>query len=125
MIDQAIFSAISAKKPVYLEIPCNLSKFEVPEPTPFNFAYKPTSDPGALKTATMDIQAYIAASVKPVLIGGVHLRSAESRVEFTAFANKLQCGVALMPDAKSLFSESHPLYVSYRITSFAIITDIA
>jgi len=75
MIDQAIFSAISAKKPVYLEIPCNLAQFQVPEPTPFNFAYTPVSDPGALRTAVMDIQAYISASVKPVLIAGVHLRS--------------------------------------------------
>jgi pyruvate decarboxylase len=111
MIDQAIYSAITEKKPVYLEIPCNLACFKVPEPTPYNFTLNKTSDPEALTAAVDDILAHIKASVKPILIGGVKLRKTNSSYEFEQLADKLQTAVALMPDAKSLFSENHPLYI--------------
>ena len=113
MIDQAIYSAITEKKPVYLEIPCNLARFQVPEPTPLNFTAVKTSDPDSLTAAVDDILAHVKASVKPILIGGVKLRKADASYEFEQLADKLQSAVALMPDAKSLFSENHPLYVSY------------
>jgi TPP-dependent 2-oxoacid decarboxylase len=66
----------------------------------------------SLPAATEDIVKHLNASVKPVLIGGVKLRVSEAHEQFLHLVNALGAGVAMMPDAKSLFSESHPLYVS-------------
>jgi TPP-dependent 2-oxoacid decarboxylase len=111
MIDNAIYAALTEKKPVYLEIPCNLVKYEVSEPTPLSFSLTKQSDPDSLTAVTESILHHLNVSVKPVLIGGVKLRKANALYEFEQFADRLQAGVAITPDAKSLFPENHPLYV--------------
>jgi pyruvate decarboxylase len=110
MIDEAIFLAVSQKKPVYLEIPVNLSTFKIDEPTPITSIVeysKKTSDPIALRNATEAIVKSIQASVKPVLLAGVKLRKGEATDEFIQLADALDCGFAIMPDAKGLVPETH------------------
>ena len=80
-------------------------------PTPLSFEYHRTSDPDSLQAATEDILNHINASVKPIVIGGVKLRKAEATTQFQEFVERLGAGVALMPDAKSLFSEHHNQYI--------------
>ena len=110
-IDNAIYAAVTQKKPVYLEIPCNLARHKVPVPTPLSFEYSRSSDPESLSAAVADIVSHIEVAVKPVVIGGVKIRKAQAKVEFQNFVERLGAGVAMMPDAKSLFSEHHPQYI--------------
>ena len=110
MIDAALRTCMNKRKPVYLEIPVNLATVKIDEPMPISSlsAYgSPTSDPSSLIAAKVSILKSIKNSVKPVLIAGSQLRKTESTAEFLQFANKMGCGVAIMPDAKSLFPESH------------------
>lgn len=114
MIDEAIFTCVSLKKPVYLEVPVNLATLKISAPTAMmsvNELAKKTSDTVALQSATQAIATSIAASVKPVLVAGVKLRKGEATEEFLQLANKMECGVAIMPDAKGLFPESHPNFM--------------
>ena len=115
MIDDAISLCMTARRPVYLEIACNLVKQQLPIPAPMSFQYDtPLScDASGLSAAVEDILLRLQTAVKPVLIAGSKIRSGNALNEFQLLANALQCGVATMPDAKSLFNEAHPLYVSF------------
>lgn len=114
MIDDAIYTCLTEKKPVYLEIPVNLATLPIPEPVSIQSVSdygKKASDPVALKDAAAAIAKSIEASVKPVLVAGVKLRKQDATEEFAQLADIVNCGVANMPDAKGLFSESHPNYI--------------
>lgn len=115
MIDAAVHYAITRKKPVYLEIPCNLSTIEVLVP----IANSPSqvmrcdnqSDHNSLQSALHDILHALKESVRPILIAGSHLRYTNSASSFQKLAEMLGCAMAVMPDAKGLISEQHPLYI--------------
>ena len=122
MIDEAISLCLYKRKPVYLEIACNLAGMPIAKPNPFNvFLPNPVSDPMSLQAAVEATVKRIEASVKPVLLAGVKLRVAESKDSFLALANAIGCGVAIMPDAKSLFPESHKAFLGKRNFLFSLI----
>lgn len=108
MIDEALTLCLRDKKPVYLEIACNLAAATVPAPAPLALPpAKPRSDPASLAAAVAAAAAHLKSAVKPVMIAGVKLRSQEAASSFKRLADALGCAVAVMPDAKGLFPESH------------------
>ncbi|MDD5303873.1 MAG: thiamine pyrophosphate-binding protein [Elusimicrobia bacterium] len=108
MIDEAIVLCLRDKKPVYLEIACNLAASAVPAPAPLTLPpARPHSDPASLAAAVAAASARLKSSVKPALIAGVKLRSSGAAASFKKLADALACAVAVMPDAKGLFPESH------------------
>eukprot|EP00981_Chlorochromonas_danica_P015862 scaffold14717_cov168-Ochromonas_danica.AAC.9 len=114
MIDDAIHTALTKRKPVYLEIPVNLSTFKIPAPIDWSSPAdlpKPYSDPATLSAAKDAILASLNASVKPVLLAGSKLRKSQAVDEFIALADQVGAGVAVMPDAKGLFPETHPNFM--------------
>jgi len=115
MIDEAIYTAVVKKKPVYLEIPVNLSLYAIQEPTPISHPSElphPTSDPAALEAVVEDILQGIEGSVKPVLIAGSKLgRKTNTVDEFLRVADTLDCALAIMPDAKGLIPETHRNFI--------------
>lgn len=115
MIDEAIFTALTKKKPVYLEVPVNLALFPIAEPTRIDGANnypRPTSDSASLDAAVEDILRAIDASVKPVLLAGSKLgRKTGTAEHFKRLSEALDCAVAIMPDAKSLFPENHSNFI--------------
>ena len=118
MIDEAILLAMKKKKPVYLEVPVNLSTATIDYPIHIDRLSKKrhledtfVTDSSCMNAAIDDICYCIQASIKPVLIVGSKLRKVDGSKEFLDFANALGCGVAIMPDAKGLFPESHPSYM--------------
>jgi pyruvate decarboxylase len=114
MIDEAISTAFKKKKPVYLEIPCNLALHPVTSPVPITSVKempRKLSDSQSLETALEDIVRAIDASTKPVLLAGSKLRMAEATDQFKQVAERLDCAVAIMPDAKGLFPENHPNFI--------------
>ena len=112
MIDEALLLCLRDKKPVYLEIACNLANARVSVPGPMTFPpARMPSDPASLQAAVDAALAHLQGVVKPVLIAGVKLAPAGATGSFEKLADALGCAVAVMPNAKGLLREDHPGFV--------------
>ena len=112
LIDAAITACLTRKKPVYLEVACNLAGVEIPAPGPLTLPPAPLpSDPIAMASAVEAAAKRISSAVKPVLVAGVKIRCSEARESFLKLAEALGCAVAVMPDAKGLVPEDHPQFI--------------
>jgi len=108
LIDKAIRAALLQKKPVYIEIPCNLAGAPCTEPGPVSALTRPeTSDPATLQAAVDATIQFLRARKKPILLGGSLLRSADAEGAFRKLADALGCAVALQPAAKGMFAETY------------------
>ena len=111
LIDQTIAAGLRQRKPVYIEIACNIATVEVPTPKPYQFWSKPVSNPLALEEAVERAATMLNAAVKPVAVGGVKLRAAGAMDAFRQFVDAGGYAVALMPNAKGFFPEEHHSFV--------------
>jgi len=112
MIDRAITVCLARRKPVYLEIACNLAGLPLPVPAGMTLPpLAPAIDPVAQEAAVTALAERINQSVKPVLVAGVKLRAVGAVAPFRRLADALGCAVAVMPDAKGLFPENHPAFI--------------
>ncbi|MFZ4775580.1 MAG: thiamine pyrophosphate-binding protein [Terrimicrobiaceae bacterium] len=112
MIDAAVSTCLARRKPVYLEIACNLASAKVPAPAPLTLPPAPRApDALALEAAVCAAAERINAATKPVLVAGVKLRSQQAVRAFLKLADALGCAVAAMPDAKGLIPEDHPSFI--------------
>jgi pyruvate decarboxylase len=114
MIDEAIKICLIEKKPVYLEVACNLSDQLIPAPTASfleNFSFKAKSDEKALNAAVIAAAARINAAVKPILIAGADIRTADASEFFLQLANKLESAVVATPDAKGIVPEDLSTFI--------------
>ena len=110
LIDRAIATALRRRKPVYLEIDCNLAGLAVAPPAPLGFPAGPPSDPTALAAAVAHAADLLAAASRPVLIAGPRIRPPENRSAFGRLADAAGYAVASQPAAKGMFPEDHPAY---------------
>ena len=116
LIDQAISTALRERKPVYIEIACNLSAAPCPEPAPIDTLLASTmlscqpTNPRALTAAVDRASQLLENAKKPILLAGAHLRSYGAIDAFRELAEALGCAVAVMPNAKGFFPEDHPQY---------------
>jgi len=112
LIDEALTLCLRERKPVYLEIACNLANARVPAPGPMTLPPAPLpSDPASLAAAVEAALAHLNAAVKPVLLAGVKIAPAGAQGAFEKLADALGCAVAVMPNAKGLLRESHPGFI--------------
>lgn len=111
LIDKAIRAALREKKPVYIEIPCNLASAQCSKPEPMDWLETPKSDPASLDAAVRAVAQFLERAVRPVMLAGSKLRSHGGIEPFRQLAEAIGCGVAVMPSAKSFFSEEHRQYV--------------
>jgi pyruvate decarboxylase len=111
LIDRAISTALKVRKPVYIEICCNIAQHQVNVPVPMAFKSIPDSNPSSLQHAVENVTKLWNESVKPVIVGGVKLRSSRAIEAFIAFATRAEAAVAVMPNAKSFFPEDHELFI--------------
>jgi TPP-dependent 2-oxoacid decarboxylase len=110
-IDGALAACLNRRKPVYLEIACNIANQEVPAPKPFQFFKPAGGDPGALAEAVEQAALMLNAAVKPVAVGGAKLRMAGALEGFRKFVQASGYAVAMMPNAKGFFPETHPNFM--------------
>ena len=110
VIDRAIDTALRYRKPVYLEIPCNLASSSVTVPTSRGFAAGQRSDPISLASAVEHAADLLARAAKPVLVAGSRLRPPEARSAFRKLADASGYAVAVLPAAKGMFPEDHPAF---------------
>ena len=114
MINESLYLCGARRKPIYLELPCDMIQQQVGRPVPLSAEYfesKVWTDQTALQTACEDLQGMMQSTENVVLVAGSQLRTTKAKQEFLALANALSCAVAIMPDAKGLFSEEHPQFV--------------
>jgi pyruvate decarboxylase len=111
LIDQAIITAIKTKKPVYIDIACNITKLTISAPNPLNFSFSPTSDQSSLNRAVEHAASLLNSAVKPVLVAGAKLRSWQAIEQFQELINASGYAVAAMPDAKGFVSEEQAQYI--------------
>jgi len=112
LIDKAIRAAFRNRKPVYIEIPCNLSAALCPAPGPrASLLDLPESDPASLAAAVGAASAFLRQAARPLLLAGPRLRSYGGVTAFRDLAEALGCGVAVMPGAKGFFPEEHDQFV--------------
>lgn len=110
-IDTAIAIALTEKKPVYIEIACNIADKSVSPPTQRALNNKRLSDTSSLKAAIAEAGAVLNAAVKPVLIAGSKARHCEALKTIEDLSLSSGYALAAMPDAKGFVSEQHPNYI--------------
>jgi TPP-dependent 2-oxoacid decarboxylase len=110
VIDRAIETALRCRKPVYLEIDCNLAALPVPAPAPRQFESGHRSDPVALEAAVAHAADFLASVNRPVLVAGPRIRPAAAQAAFRRLADSSGYAVAAQPAAKGMFPEDHPAY---------------
>jgi len=118
LIDKAIRAAFRNRKPVYIEIPCNLSAALCASPGPrASLLDLPESDPASLVAAVDAAGALLRRAVRPILLAGPRLRSYGGTGAFRDLAEAVGCGVAVMPSAKGFFPEEHPQFIGLYLGS--------
>lgn len=110
-IDTAIAIAFEKKKPVYIEIACNIASLNVSPPTQRAFNVKRLSDTSSLAAAVADATDKLNAAVKPVLIAGSKSRHCEATAMIEELSQSCGYALAAMPDAKGFVSEQHPNFI--------------
>lgn len=110
-IDHAIRTALTRRKPVYIEVACNIAAAEVPPPGPLEMEHRHGSDPASLAAAVEAAAKMINGAVKPALVGGVKMRPYAATEEFQKLAEQAECAVAVMPNAKGMFPENHEQFI--------------
>lgn len=110
-IDEAIRIALIARKPVYIEIACNLANAMISRPNTLSLTPVRQSDPGSLQRALEHVAAFLNSARQPLLVAGSRLRDGGSLEAFAALAAASGYGVACMPNAKSFFPEKNPQFM--------------
>lgn len=111
LIDEAIEECVFGKKPVYLEIPCNLAGLKIPPPERKYFRKEPVSHPEALEEAAARAAELLSSAAKPVLVAGAKLRPYGGGDAFRKLMDASRYAVASMPEAKGIVPEGHPQYI--------------
>ena len=110
-IDEALGIALATRKPVYLEIACDLAAAPVSAAHPLTLAPARLSDPHSLAAALEHAERFLNGARRPVLVAGGRLRSAGALAAFQALAAACGYGVACMPDAKGSYLEGDPQFL--------------
>jgi len=118
LIDKAIRAALRNRKPVYIEIPCNLSGAHCSAPGPqTSLLGLPESDPASLAAAVDAASAFLGKAIRPILLAGPKLKSYGGTGAFRDLAEAVGCGVAVMPSAKGFFPEEHAQFIGVYLGS--------
>lgn len=111
LIDETIAKCVNERKPVYIEVPCNLAGLHIPMPHKRNFLNREKSDPGALKGAVKAAADLLNSAAKPIVVTGEELRACCAEHSFEKFLESSNYAFASMPGAKGYVSEEHPNFI--------------
>lgn len=106
-IDAAFAKAMHHKKPVYIEVACNIADYPISDPTKRAFNVVKTSDSASLKAAVSAAAEKLNQATKPVLILGSKARPCHAIETVSDLSISTQYALAAMPDAKGFVSETH------------------
>jgi TPP-dependent 2-oxoacid decarboxylase len=103
--------ALASRKPVYIEIPCNIAGAATSAPHARTFAGLAASDVDSLDNAVSHALEVLGGAVKPTLVGGVKLRSYGAEQAFADLAEASRYATATMPNAKGMYPENSAGYM--------------
>ncbi|GAB61975.1 MAG: alpha-keto acid decarboxylase family protein [Candidatus Jettenia sp.] len=109
-IDRVLNAAQRYKRPVYIELPRDMTSEQVTHQYEFR-EMQEKSDPVALQEAVTEAITMIHAAKKPVIIAGVELQRFGLQSELVKFIEKTNIPVTSLLLSKSVISERHPLYL--------------
>ncbi|QDZ23792.1 pyruvate decarboxylase [Chloropicon primus] len=112
-IDESLEMALKCKKPVYIEVACNLSGVEhgsLLGPRPLIFPTE-LSNESELHACVDDILGVLSAAVKPVLVSGCRIRKHDAKEALKLLADACGYAFASMPNGKGMIDEDHPNYI--------------
>ena len=110
-IDKAVETALRTRKPVYIEIACNIAGEKTSKPPARTFERGCASDPASLAAAVDHAAEVLNAAEKPVLLAGVKMRPAQAIDACRALLDHTSYPAASMPNAKSMIEEDHSGYM--------------
>lgn len=110
-IDKAISICLQEKKPVYIEIACNIANYPIAAPAKHSFSSSKTSDKNSLSAAVKAVSERLNNAVKPVLILGSKSRPCHAADKVSELSKATGYALAAMPDAKGFVSEEHENYI--------------
>ncbi|MBR7830374.1 alpha-keto acid decarboxylase family protein [Actinospica sp. MGRD01-02] len=108
-IDRLITTAWQLKRPVYLELPSDISYLDIAVPDEPLRLTLPASDPERLRTAAAAIAARLSAAHAPAVILDLDADRFGVLGEVTELAEKLKLPIATMVSSKAVVDETSPL----------------
>jgi TPP-dependent 2-oxoacid decarboxylase len=120
-IDRVLSSAIRYKRPVYIELPRDMTSIPIPisrEQLAESFTYSKTTkgeeyetDLDSMQEAIAEAVAMVNSSKQPVIIAGVEIHRFGIQGKLLQLAVKANIPVVATVLSKSVISEVHPLYL--------------
>ncbi|PZO47508.1 MAG: pyruvate decarboxylase [Phormidesmis priestleyi] len=111
LISLAFEAAILKRKPVYIEVACNLANVPIPQSVPLRIERRFESNPEALEAAVEAVANRLNQAAKPALVAGVRLRAAMATAAFHTLSNLSGYATAIAPNAKGMFPEDAPHFI--------------
>ncbi len=112
LIDAAFRAMRENLRPIYIEVPRDVVKMEIPDaafsaaaPAPDNL-----TDKEDLAACISEISAWLAFSQRPVILAGVETARCGLSEKLIQFAEAHRIPIALALHSKSLINEDHPLF---------------
>src|SRR5262249_37416323 len=110
-IDRLILTACQRKRPVYLELPSDVSYLDVEvPPEPLELAMPP-SDPERLSTCADAIVARLTGAHSPVILVDVDADRFDVAGELLDLAGKMQIPIAALNTVKGIVDETSPYFL--------------
>jgi indolepyruvate decarboxylase len=110
-IDLVIDAAITQKRPVYLEVPRDMTLAEAPRPATFPDPRREPSDPETLAAAITDIRERLQQATRPVAVLGIQVARFGLLDEALQIIDRTKLPVTVTPLDKSAISEQHPRFI--------------
>jgi indolepyruvate decarboxylase len=111
-IDRVLSEALRVSRPVYIELPRDITFAPVELPHPSRLTQlEVASDPENLSSAVDEAARMINAAEQPVVIAGIELHRFGLQDKLVALIDKAHIPVAATILAKSVVGEYHPLYI--------------
>ena len=109
-IDRVIAAALRYKRPVYLELPRDMTNIRPTSPHRIP-AGLPPSDPDALREAVEEASALLLAAERPMILADVEIHRFGLQDRLLGLAESTGMPIATTILGKSVISESHPQFV--------------
>jgi len=110
-IDHVIEAAITHKRPVYLEIPRDMTLVEAPRPAAETGSSETTSDPSVLAAAIADIRGRLESARQPVAVLGIEVARFGLLDDALQIIERAKLPTTVTPLDKSAISEQHPQFI--------------
>lgn len=110
-IDRVLYACLEKKRPVYIALPADTLWAPCPEPKPFAFPPKPTSNATQLKEALEEAASMLNTASKPIIIADDQIIRYGLQKAFATLLEKTGYPYATMILGKTVLDEEHPQFI--------------